>query len=302
VRCMVTRVLTIALVSVALAACVDSVAEPTPMYQDLAATAPVSPVADERGSEATSSNRATETSAEPGSSPAVGPLVLTPTPDWSVLPTITPTRSSYSTPIPPPISSTTPDPNFVFPTIAPTPTPGGIPDGEVVISGTLEVSGDEQETREFVSSPLGDSYEQPFVSCEQYAQGVIDGDRRFFWVPNPVWGWEPEIFDPVDVMIRLQPYAGPGAYDRVTGWTAEEIAKADEDEMGLSFLPSIQLGTIYTELSVDSSVEVAIQPDGSGQFTFTNLHSNAALDTELGRTATSISGQIDWTCAIHHEP
>lgn len=58
-------------------------------------------------------------------------------------------------------------------------------------------------------------------------------------------------------------------------------------------MPLVQIDqTMFTDLSSDSRIEITLQPDGAGRLAFSNLHSNAANDTELGTTPKTISDQM----------
>jgi hypothetical protein len=160
------------------------------------------------------------------------------------------------------------------------------------------LSGEESASKVFKADAPGDTFEQPFTSCEQYAQGIVAADRRSFWVPDPSFGWEPVIYDAISVSMRVSPYQGPGAYDLATGvsgWTSEEIAAILARGVGYMLIPSVARMHFYAELTTESTIEVIVQPDGSGQLHFSGLH--AADDPER-----VIAGEMAWTCSMQGRP
>ena len=129
---------------------------------------------------------------------------------------------------------------------------------------------------------------------------------RSEWVPDPTYGWKPEYMDAISVFVRIEPYAGPGIYDRASGVSErppEEFATAAAMDVGLVSLPSIEAdGNLYSALTDDTTFVVALRPDGSGRLEFSNLRTLASEAAELGQPVRTISGVMEWTCAVHHEP
>jgi hypothetical protein len=143
------------------------------------------------------------------------------------------------------------------------------------VNGTVKIAGT------FTNQLLNVTGDRPDVaSCAAFAQGIRNADETGFGVTSPPIGATVGGHS-VLIPVTVSPYPGPSTYGRDQG---------------------VQLGagviidnTNYLLADEGQDYEVTVNPDGSGSFTFTNLHAGS-LDTGQATDA-SISGSDVWTCS-----
>jgi hypothetical protein len=135
----------------------------------------------------------------------------------------------------------------------------------------------------FTNQLLNVTGDRPDVaSCAAFAQGIRNADGTGFGVTSPPIGATVG-GHAVLIPVSVSPYPGPGAYGRDQGV-----------QLGAGVIID-NTNYLLADEGQDYVVTVTVNPDGSGSFSFTNLHAGS-LDTGQATDA-SISGSDVWTCS-----
>jgi hypothetical protein len=145
--------------------------------------------------------------------------------------------------------------------------------GAITLQGTLTITGAVELSAPYTSRLLNlEGIRPDAVSCAAFAQGIRNGDGTGFGVPYPPLT-ATLAGHTVVIPVSVSPYPGPGVYSR---------------DHGLQLGPGV---VIY---------DVTVDPDGSGSFTFANLH--AASWSADPTSEPSISGSDTWSCSQGNNP
>lgn len=170
-------------------------------------------------------------------------------------------------------------------TLIPTPNPTSLGRaidraGAITIYGTLTINGAVQVSGQYTTQLLDIAGIRPdLASCAVFAQGTVNSDGNGFSVPYPgttatVGGYT------VQIPVSVSSYPGPGDYT------------SDDVTLG----PGVIIDNTNWLVADDlSGYQVIVNPDGSGSFTFSNLHSGSLATGWV--SAATISGSDVWTCS-----
>jgi hypothetical protein len=142
--------------------------------------------------------------------------------------------------------------------------------GLITFDGRLELAGAQHSKLSFDAFP---GVTSPKSSCAHIATAgtpTAKGMPRRFLIPAPPLGGN------ITFAAAIQPYHGPGAYDR-----SSIVAVGASVTIGSS---------TYNLLAPGASETVTFGPDGSGKFSFSR-----ARAVHGGR---ALSGTIVWTCSV----
>lgn len=152
--------------------------------------------------------------------------------------------------------------------------------GAITIQGTLTIDGAVQVSGTYATRLLNVAGIRPDVgSCATFAQGIRNTDGTGFSVPAP------GIADTVGghtvmIPVSVSPYPGPGDY------TSDDVVLG----------PGVVIDdTNWLVADAPEGYHVSVNPDGSGSFTFSNLHSGSLATGTV--SAATISGSDVWTCS-----
>jgi hypothetical protein len=153
--------------------------------------------------------------------------------------------------------------------------------GAITIQGTLAINGAAQISGTYTTQLLNIAGIRPdVVSCAAFAQGITNADGTGWSVPDPGFGTTVGGHT-VLMPVAVSPYPGPGNYTGDQGVELGAGVVIDD--------------TNYIVADAPTDYRVSVNADGSGSFTFTNLHAGS-LTTGTVSTAT-ISGSDVWTCS-----
>src|SRR5579859_2132763 len=154
--------------------------------------------------------------------------------------------------------------------------------GAITIQGTLSITGAVEVSGPYTLQLLNLGGIRPdYVSCAAFAQGqrTPTGGSGFRLPDPPMFG---TTFGGHTVLapVEVSPYPGPGSYAR---------------NAGVQLGPGVVLDdTSYNE-AAGPDYQVSVNADGSGTFTFTNLHAPSGTGDPYSGPA--ISGSMSWTCS-----
>jgi len=154
--------------------------------------------------------------------------------------------------------------------------------GAITIQGSLSISGAVDASGPYTLQLLNLGGIRPdLVSCAAFAQGqqTPDGGSGFRLPDPPTFG---TTFGghTVLVPVEVSPYAGPGSYAR---------------NAGVQLGPGVVIDDTSYDEAAGQDYQVSVNADGSGTFTFTNLHAPSGAGVPYSGPA--ISGSMSWTCS-----
>jgi hypothetical protein len=153
--------------------------------------------------------------------------------------------------------------------------------GGITIQGTLNISGAAQISGTYTTQLLNVGGIRPdVVSCASFAQGMVNPDGTGFGVPGP--GLATTVSGhAVLIPTAVSPYPGPGQY------IGEQAV-----QLGAGVVID---NTNYLVADGPQDYDVTVNPDGSGSFTFRNLHAGSLATGTV--SAATISGSDVWSCS-----
>jgi len=152
--------------------------------------------------------------------------------------------------------------------------------GAITIQGTLTINGAVQVAGQYTTQLLDVGGIRPdLVSCAVFAQGIANPDGTGFSVPSP--GTTATVGGHTVLLpVSVSPYPGPGDYG------------GDDVQLGPGVIIDDTNWLVADELQNN---HVRVNPDGSGSFTFANLHAGSLATGTV--SAATISGSDVWTCS-----
>jgi hypothetical protein len=153
--------------------------------------------------------------------------------------------------------------------------------GAITIQGSLQIDGPVSVSGMYTTQLLNIGGIRPdVVSCATFAQGTRNVDGTGFAVPGPSLS---ATIDGHSVLIpvSVSPYPGPNTYGLDQGLQLGAGVVIDD--------------TNYLVVGEDQTASVTVDPDGSGSFVFSGLHSGSLATGTV--SADAIAGQLSWTCS-----
>jgi len=158
--------------------------------------------------------------------------------------------------------------------------------GAITIQGTMTITGAVALSAPYTSRLLNLVGIRPdVVSCSAFAQGIRNGDGTGFAVPYPPLTATLD-GHAIVIPVSVSPYPGSGEYS---------------GDRGVRLGPGVVIDeTNYAIAEDGQDYDVIVHPDGSGSFTFANLHvASWSADPTSGP---AISGSDTWSCSQGTNP